>query len=102
MRLRSIAYLGSHAARSESIFCTAALGFDLGWTHIRDDARLGIYTGAQPQVYVIDRFYGSLRRVFEEEEPAVEAHIRRALATRYRLAFANEMFQIYVRTADKS
>ena len=86
-----------YRAEGKSIVGTAALGFGMGFGGFKDDVRLGMYSGLDPDVLVMDRSYRHFTGFFEEDEPPVFTHIVNTLSTRYRLAAQHGSFWIFER-----
>jgi hypothetical protein len=86
-----------YRAEGKSIVGTAALGFGMGFEGFNDDVRLGMYSGLDPDVVVMDRSYRHFTGFFEEDEPQVFEHIVRTLSTKYRLAAQHGSFWIFER-----
>ena len=89
--------LARDRAEGKSIVGTAALGFGLGYQGFRDDGRMGMYSGLEPDVLVVDRSYRAFVRQFAKTEPPVFEHIVRSLSTEYRLASQHGSFWIFER-----
>jgi hypothetical protein len=86
------------ASRPGSIVADSYFGFDLGLHRVRDDARLGYYSGLRPDYFVKDRWYGFFwTDGFAPEEPEVLAYIRNQLSARYTLVFEKGPFYVYER-----
>jgi hypothetical protein len=86
-----------YRAEGKSIVGTAALGFGIDFAGFKDDVRLGMYSGLDPDVLVMDRSYRHFAGFFEEDEPPVFTHIVRTLSTRYSLAAQHGSFWIFER-----
>ncbi len=84
-------------AAGKTIVGTSALGFELGFSGFRDDAREGTYSGLTPDVLVVDRSYRLFAGMFEENEPKVFAHIVDTLTSHYRLSIRHGSFWIFER-----
>lgn len=83
--------------KGKSIVGTAALGFGLGFSGFKDDARLGMYSGLSPDVLVIDRAYRLYAGFYAAEEPGVFEHIEALISKRYKLAAQHGSFWIFER-----
>ncbi len=84
-------------AEGKSIVGTAALGFGMGFSGFKDDLRLGMYSGLNPDVLVVDLAYRNFARYLEKDEPAVFAHIVTTLSSGYRLVAQHGSFWIFER-----
>jgi hypothetical protein len=93
----TIREMARYRAEGKSIVGTAALGFGMGFGGFKDDVRLGLFSGLDPDVLVMDRSYRQFARFFEQDEPPVFAHIVRMLTTRYRLAAQHGSFWVFER-----
>jgi len=89
--------LTRYRAAGQSIVGTAALGFGMGFSGFKDDVRLGMYSGLNPDVVVVDRSYQFFWKIIQHDEPPVFAHIATTLASRYRLAARYGSFSIFER-----
>jgi hypothetical protein len=89
--------LARYRAEGRSIAGTAALGFGMGFSGFHDDVRLGMYSGLDPDVVVIDRSYRNFDRIIEQDEPSVFAYSVTVLSTKYRLAAQHGSFWIFER-----
>lgn len=85
------------SAQGKTIVGTAALGFGMGFSGFKDDLRLGMYSGLDPDVLVVDRSYRFFTKNLAEDEPKVFAHIVTMLSSRYRLAAQHGSFWIFER-----
>ena len=86
-----------YRAMGKSILGTAALGFGMGFGGFKDDVRLGMYSGLDPDVLIMDRSYRLFAGYFGADEPAALSHIVSTLSTRYRLAAQHGSFWIFER-----
>ncbi len=86
-----------YRAEGKSILGTVALGFGMDFHGFRDDVRLGMYNGFDPDVLVIDRSYRLFAGYFGKDEPPVFAHIVKMLSLRYRLVAQHGSFWIFER-----
>lgn len=93
----AIRELARDRAEGKSIVGTAALGFGLDFRGLKDDARLGMYSGLDPDVLVVDRAYRKYAGLYSKEEPAVFEHIVELLSTKYRFASQHGSFWIFER-----
>jgi 4-amino-4-deoxy-L-arabinose transferase-like glycosyltransferase len=84
-------------AQGKTIVGTAALGFGLGFSGFKDDARLGKYSGLTPDVLVMDRSYRDYAGFYAAEEPAVFDHIVTLLSEDYRLSAQHGSLWIFER-----
>jgi hypothetical protein len=98
--LPAIRELARDRAEGKTILGTAALGFGLGFSGLKDDARLGMYSGLTPDVLVLDRAYRLYANFYAAEEPAVFDHIVTLLSSKYRLASQHGSFWIFERRPD--
>jgi 4-amino-4-deoxy-L-arabinose transferase-like glycosyltransferase len=80
------------------VVANSYFGIDLGFDKIRDDSRVGFYSGAQPGLVVEDLWYAWFWRIaFEPEEPEVALYIKRLLDTEYQPVFEKGSFKVYER-----
>jgi len=93
----AIRELARDRTEGKSILGTAALGFGMGFSGFKDDARLGMYSGLSPDVVVIDRAYRTYSGFYRNEEPAVFQHTVTMLSTNYRLTAQYGSFWIFER-----
>jgi hypothetical protein len=63
--------LARYRGEGQSIVDTAALGFGLNFSGFKDDLRLGMYSGLDPDILVIDRTYRQFTTFFEKDEDPV-------------------------------
>jgi Dolichyl-phosphate-mannose-protein mannosyltransferase len=94
----AISDLVKYRAEGKNIIGTAALGFGLGFDGFHDDVRLGMYSGLNPDVLVIDRSYRFFYRIMEHDEPPVFEHVATMLAATYRLKAQHGSFWIFERS----
>ena len=81
--------------RSGTVAASSYFGFQLGFERLRDDARLGYYSGVRPDLIVEDIWY---RRWWDLLfEPEVNRYVANLLNTEYRLVFAKGAFRVYER-----
>jgi 4-amino-4-deoxy-L-arabinose transferase-like glycosyltransferase len=79
----------TYMAGSEFAF---ALGFDEG---LKDDVRLGYFTGERPSYYVSSRWYRDWLKGALVREPEVARHVERVLAEEYQQVLDTGAFKIY-------
>lgn len=76
-------------------------GFELGLGRVKDDSRLGFYSGLRPDIIVEGPFYTELmRQLFNAEEPEVTLYVRALLGTEYRLVFSRGQYRVYERRTE--
>lgn len=98
--LPTIRELARDQTAGKSIVGTAALGLGLNFAGFKDDVRLGMYSGLDPDVLVVDRSYRHFAEFFEKDEPPVYHHIIETLSgSRYRLETEHGSFVIFKRAA---
>ncbi|HEV7860817.1 MAG TPA: glycosyltransferase family 39 protein [Pyrinomonadaceae bacterium] len=76
---------------------SAILGFELGFDHVLDDVRLGLYSGKRPDLIVIGEPYEEALKEYEAHQTVEWQHIQRLLAEDYREVYDHELYRIYVR-----
>lgn len=81
----------------KSIVGTAAIGLGMGFHNFKDDVRLGLYSGLDPDVIILDRSYRRVISNLENDEPPVFDHIVTMLSTHYRFAAQHGSFWIFER-----
>lgn len=87
--------LGNVPVTADSVF-----GFGLGYDHLNDDARLGMRSGRQPQVVIMDRWYWiDWQYVFPFSDPPAAAYVRNLLATAYHPIFGRGRYVVFQRNA---
>ena len=91
--------LEMYRASGMTMVGTSALGFGVGFQGFRDDARLGLYSGLDPDVVVFDRSYQWFAHLFAVEEPGVFVHVARTLTSKFRLTAKCGSFWIFEREA---
>jgi hypothetical protein len=89
--------LARYRGEGKSIVGTAALGLGLDFSGFKDDVRLGMYSGLNPNILVMDRSYRHFAGLFEKDEPQVFHHIVETLSQRYRLTAQHGSFWIFER-----
>lgn len=84
--------------KNEMVIANDYFGFDLGFGRLRDDERLGFYSGLHPDIVIEDEFYTFCwDRVFKVQEPEVASYVRQLLGTQYRLVFSRGPYRVYER-----
>jgi hypothetical protein len=86
-----------YRGEGKSIIGTAALGFGMGFRGFKDDVRLGMYSGLNPDVIILDRAYRYFSGFYKQDEPSVFEHIVTTLSTRYTLTAQHGSFWIFER-----
>ena len=84
-------------ASGKTIIASSSLGFGTTFTGFADDARLGMYSGIDADVVVVDRVYRVFTQTFEKEEPEAFSYILKTLTTRYRLVKQDGSYWIFER-----
>lgn len=90
-------YLRANRHAGESVIGPAELGYELGFKdNLRDDVRLGYYTGLRPEFIVSSGWY---RQWFDAPggDPAVHSFIERRLNQEYNLVLVRGDYRIYQR-----
>jgi hypothetical protein len=83
-----------------SVIGPAELGYQLGFNNaLRDDVRLGYYSGLRPQFIVTSGWYRLWFDAAATRDPAIHAYIERLLQRDYRQVLASGEYQVYRRTA---
>jgi hypothetical protein len=88
----AVAAIKAHAGSGGTVMGGSELGFALGFNdRLIDDRYLGYSSGITPDVYVINPYYGASGKAWQ--------FAQKKLQTSYYLAFANQMYQVYVRNS---
>lgn len=95
--LPAVRELARDQAAGKSIVGTAALGFGLDYSGFKDDVRLGMYSGLNPDVIVMDRSYRLFASYFDGDEGQVFDRIVELLSSKYRVAAQYGSFWIFER-----
>jgi 4-amino-4-deoxy-L-arabinose transferase-like glycosyltransferase len=94
----AVEFVRSRLAPGKSVFADSYFGFNLGFNRVRDDARLGYYSGSRADLIVEDLWYEWWwNRVFPQDEPEVTRYVNNLLSSDYRLAFERGPFRVYER-----
>jgi 4-amino-4-deoxy-L-arabinose transferase-like glycosyltransferase len=97
--LAATSFLQKHAARSDRIFGSAELAFEVGWYGpLIDDYRLGCRTGKKAAYVVLDQnryveWIGNLQK----QEPETYRFIHNMLDSEFKLVHRDGAYQIYAR-----
>jgi len=89
-----IEFLQAALRPGDRVIAGAEFGFDLGFSRVRDDYRLGALSGARPRFIILDEVYAGHIAEFQASEPAVYAHARRVLDQECRWAFENNRYRV--------
>jgi hypothetical protein len=90
-----ITFLRTHWTPSTVVIGPSELAFQLGFgPYLRDDIRLGYFTGVQPDYIVTNELYDRCFEAARRRDPALYGHIRRTL-DRSSIVFRNQMFSVY-------
>jgi hypothetical protein len=93
-------YLRANMYAGASVIGPAELGYQLGFNNaLRDDVRLGYYSGLRPQFIVTSGWYRLWFDAAATRDPAIHAYIERLLQRDYRQVLASGEYQVYRRTA---
>ncbi len=91
--------LAAYRTAGNTIVGPSTMGFIAGFRGFRDDARLGIYSGLNPDIVVMDRSYRYFARLFATEEPRVFTHVATTLTSKYRCTEKFGSFWVFEREA---
>lgn len=80
-------FLRSRGGEGRLLTGSAELGFELGFDRLTDDAWLGYYNGARPDVIVFNRRYEEIDEIFRRAQPEVHRHIEHRLEREYQKVF---------------
>jgi 4-amino-4-deoxy-L-arabinose transferase-like glycosyltransferase len=81
----AIAFLKQHVLPEDSIIGSSAFGFGLGFdSNLRDDIRLGYYTGERPRYIIVNEEYEWVFRNYQSTVPDVYRFIVERLRNEYR------------------
>jgi len=96
--LPAVDYLRAHAGPGELIMGSGELGFAFGFEgQVKDDVRLGYYSGRRPRYYVTSFWYLDWIDTAKRLEPLVYRHIQTELSAHYHEVFRNRGYTIYER-----
>jgi 4-amino-4-deoxy-L-arabinose transferase-like glycosyltransferase len=94
----TVNFVRSRLAPGSFVFADSYFGFNLGFGHVRDDTRLGYYSGSRADLIVENLWYGWWwHRLYPVEEPQVSKYINGLLRAEYRLTFEKGQFRVYER-----
>lgn len=94
----TVQFVRQHVPRRASLVADSYFGFDLGFDRVKDDTRLGYYTGVHPDVIIADVWYRYWwEQLFPVVEPEVAGYVRKLLSAEYRVIFAKGPFRVYER-----
>ena len=82
------------AAEHLQVDASAAFGFDVPFEQLRDDVRLGIYSGIHPDVVVVEPLYAFWYDRLAKKEPSVLAYTSELLHS-LRLVRHQELIDVY-------
>lgn len=98
----AVQFLRTHTDARTTIMGNAELAFGLGFPgNLRDDYRLGFFTGVRPEVIVVDTDYQYYFEAFRSKSPAIYAHILKQLSA-CSLEYHSAAFQIYTGCVTRS
>lgn len=93
-----VRYVREHTPPAGGIAGTAALLFEMDFdTRLRDDPKLGIGRGWDPDVIVIESIYRDHYAGWSTLRPADMAQIRERLEKEYRLGYREGEYEVYLR-----
>ena len=97
--LATTAFLKRNERPGDLIFGSTELGWELGWkSNLVDDYRLGFLTGKRPDIVVLDknRYQDWIPRL-DAVEPQTYRYTVDLLANRFREAYRNDSYIVYLR-----
>jgi 4-amino-4-deoxy-L-arabinose transferase-like glycosyltransferase len=96
--LPTMQFVRARVARGETVIGDSFFGFDLGFDHVKDDARLGFYSGIRPDLIIEDIWYDRWWNFqFPVEEPELHRYVCDLLETQYRVVFEKGPIRVYER-----
>jgi hypothetical protein len=95
--LPAVQFVRTRAAAA-TIAGDSYFGFDLGFDRVKDDARLGFYSGIRPDLIIQDIWYDRWWNFqFPAEEPELHRYVTHLLETQYRVVFEKGPIRVYER-----
>jgi len=92
----AVGFLKQRTLPQDAIIGSSAFGFGLGFdSNLRDDIRLGYYTGERPQYIIVNEEYQWVFRNYETTAPEVYRFIVERLNNEYRPIYDYGGIQIY-------
>lgn len=89
-------YLRTHKRDGQWIIGPAELGYELGFdSQLRDDVRLGYYSGLRPQFMVLPAWYRLWFEGAGTRDPALHAYLLSTLDRDYGLVFSRGEYRVY-------
>jgi 4-amino-4-deoxy-L-arabinose transferase-like glycosyltransferase len=94
----TVNFVRSRLAPGSFVFADSYFGFDLGFGRVKDDTRLGYYSGNRADLVVENLWYRWWwHKLYPVEEPQVAKYINGLLGAEYRLIFEKGQFRVYER-----
>jgi 4-amino-4-deoxy-L-arabinose transferase-like glycosyltransferase len=87
-----VRFVEQHAG---TVAANSYFGFHLGFDRVRDDARIGYYSGLRPDLVIEDTWYRRWWNLLFE--PEVNRYVANLLTSEYRLVFERGPFRVYER-----
>lgn len=92
-------YLRANTETRASIIGPAELGYEMGFeSGLKDDVRLGYYSGLRPEFIVTSGWYRLWFDAAAARDPHLHAYIAGLLSREYRPVFSRGEYQVYQRT----
>ncbi|MFN7998815.1 MAG: hypothetical protein U0Q18_34645 [Bryobacteraceae bacterium] len=96
-QIPAVQFALSRARPADRIDGSAALIYAMGFDRrLKDDYHLGLISGRQPDIVIVEPLYKLLYSDLERERPAEMAQVRERLAE-YTLAYRNGDYDVYLR-----
>jgi 4-amino-4-deoxy-L-arabinose transferase-like glycosyltransferase len=96
--LPTVEFVRARVTQGATVIGDSFFGFDLGFDHVKDDARLGFYSGIRPDLIIQDIWYDRWWNFqFPVEEPEIHRYICDLLETQYRVVFEKGPIRVYER-----
>jgi 4-amino-4-deoxy-L-arabinose transferase-like glycosyltransferase len=94
----AVKFVSKRAAAGATIAADSYFGFDLGFDRVKDDARLGFYSGIRPDLIIEDIWYDRWWNFqFPAEEPELHRYVTDLLGAEYNLVFERGPIRVYER-----
>jgi hypothetical protein len=91
-------YLSRNSGPGDRIIAGGEFGYVFGFNgRVRDDVRLGYYSGLQPRLIVTNSWYRDWFARSSEGDPKLHAYLQHCLADEYEVAFKSGDFVVYGR-----
>jgi hypothetical protein len=96
----AVAFLNQHSDEKTLVIGGAEMAFGVGFDHLKDDIRVGYYSGKRPDFVVMDYHYNGLMSALRNREPLVYQSVIERLQHSYKQVYDNGSYQIYALEKD--